>query len=411
MNRQLRFDISSIATLFGLGYFPWLFISSTPRWAISSLILPLALARATLLPFPENGRRHPHRTSTRSETGLSFLEITPCLVFALRSQFSRLDLGPPAPGIAGKACDDNVPDKINDGWETASPSSVKLDAKPLNAMVERVSNGTYKNIHSVLIVKDDKLVFEQYFPREIGDCREQAIKRVAPQPQYSVTKSVTSILIGIAIDQHLISGVDEKISTFFPEYADLLGKPDKSELRLKDLLTMSAGLSWDEWTHPYADPRNAHALMIRDPDPMRFVLGRPVVAAPGTTFAYNSGASIALGQIISKATSLRVDRFADRFLFEPLGINDYYWMKYPDDIVQTGGGLYLRSRDMAKLGQLFLNNGRWNGKQIVSEAWVKESTTNQLGPVRVPVCRARPRLRISVVVHTVQSRRSQHRVV
>jgi CubicO group peptidase (beta-lactamase class C family) len=147
---------------------------------------------------------------------------------------------------------------------------------------------------------------------------------------------------------------------------------------------MSAGLSWDEWTHPYTDARNDAVQMIRDPDPVRFVLGRPAEAAPGTKFSYNTGISIVLGEIIRKASGLRVDRFAERFLCEPLGINDYYWRKLPDDIVETGGGLYLRPRDMAKLGRLCLNKGRWNNKQIVSEAWVVESTKNQLGSIQLP---------------------------
>jgi CubicO group peptidase (beta-lactamase class C family) len=304
----------------------------------------------------------------------------------LRSSFAILVFILPstASGMADKAYEYTVPEKINDGWETASLSSVKLDDKPLRAMVERISNDTYKNIHSALIVKDDKLVFEEYFPRVLGDRREQALKRAAPVPQYSVTKSVTSILIGIAIDQHLISGVDAQISTFFPEYTELLGKPNRSNLRLKDLLTMSAGLSWDEWSRPYTDARNDVVKMIHDPDPIRYVLGKPVAAAPGKTFNYNSGISTVLGQIIRKVSGLRTDRFAERFLFEPLGIDDNYWVKYPDDIVEAGGGLYLRPRDMAKLGRLFLNKGRWNGKQIVSEAWVAESTKNQLGAIRLP---------------------------
>lgn len=184
----------------------------------------------------------------------------------LRYSFAILVLISPntASGLTDKAYEYIVPEKINDGWETASLKSVKLASEPLHALVERILNGTYKNIHSVLIVKDDKLVFDEYFPRPLGDRREQALKRAAPAPQYSVTKSVTSILIGIAIDQHMISGVDQKISTFFPEHCELLSKPDRSNLRLKDLLTMSAGLSWDEWTHPYTDVRNDVVKMIRD---------------------------------------------------------------------------------------------------------------------------------------------------
>jgi CubicO group peptidase (beta-lactamase class C family) len=276
-----------------------------------------------------------------------------------------------------------VPEMLNDGWETASLTSVNMDAALIRELCGQVINGGYKNIQSVLVVKEGKLVVEEYFPRQEGDRREQALKRVSPHEQHSATKSVNSILIGIAIDQHLIRSVDEKVSTFFPEYADIF-KGDKDKLRLKDLLTMSAGLSWDEWTYPYTDPLNDHVAMIRSSDPIRYVLERPLVAPSGTRFTYSSGVAIMLGQIIRKVSGERTDKFAERHLFEPLGITDFYWMKYPDDIVQTGGGLYLRPRDMAKIGFLFLNGGRWQGKQIVSEAWVRESTKDHANPGQIP---------------------------
>jgi CubicO group peptidase (beta-lactamase class C family) len=143
-------------------------------------------------------------------------------------------------------------------------------------------------------------------------------------------------------------------------------------------------MSWDEWTYPYADPRNDALRTLLSPDPIRYILERPMVAAPGTKFAYNTGISTLLGEIIHKASGLRADKFAERYLFEPLGISDYYWAKLPEDIVDTGGGLFLRPRDMAKLGYLFLNGGRWQGKQIVREGWIKESTTNHAGAIQVP---------------------------
>jgi CubicO group peptidase (beta-lactamase class C family) len=276
------------------------------------------------------------------------------------------------------------PDTTKDGWETSALTREGMDAKLVGSMFEKIRTGDYKNIQSVIIVKNGKLVAEEYFPRLEGDRRQQALRRVSPQEMTSATKSVTSLLIGIAIDQHLIKGVDEEVSTFFPEYADIFAGADKAKLRLEDLLTMSAGLAWDEWTRPYSDPLNDHVRMIRSEDPIRFVLERPAVAAPGTTFAYNTGLSITLGQILFKASGLRADKFAERYLFEPLGISDFYFVKYPDEIVQTGGGLFMRPRDMAKLGQVFLNGGRWKDKQIVSEAWVKASTTNHVDAKQIP---------------------------
>jgi CubicO group peptidase (beta-lactamase class C family) len=122
---------------------------------------------------------------------------------------------------------------------------------------------------------------------------------------------------------------------------------------------------------------------LLSPEPIRYILERPIVAAPGTKFAYNTGISVALGEIVYKVSGLRADKFAERYLFEPLGISDYYWAKVPDDIVETGGGLFLRPRDMAKLGYLFLNGGRWQGKQLIREDWIKDSTKNHVGLIQV----------------------------
>jgi CubicO group peptidase (beta-lactamase class C family) len=175
------------------------------------------------------------------------------------------------------------------------------------------------------------------------------------------------------------------VSTFFPEYGDLFtgagADARRGQIRLKDMLTMTAGMSWDESSFGYGDPRNTSLQAMLSPDPMRYILARPMVAAPGAAFAYNTGSSVALGQVIHKASGLAADKFAERHLFAPLGITDYYWAKVSgnvDDIVETSGGLFLRPRDMAKLGQLFLDGGRWRGKQIISRAWIDESTKNYM---------------------------------
>jgi CubicO group peptidase (beta-lactamase class C family) len=267
-----------------------------------------------------------------------------------------------------------VPEKTNDGWETAALSSENLDTDLIKDLFERINDNTYKNIHSVLLVKNGKLVVEEYFPGQDSEGQFHAFQRDTLHELHSATKSVNSILIGIAIDQHLIRGVDEKISVFFPEYSDIFADGKKDTIELKHCLSMTAGLSWDEWTYPYADTRNDHVSMNRSSDPVRYALERPVVAPPGTKFSYNSGIAITLGEIIYKVSGLRADKFAERYLFRPLGISNYYWLKYPNGVVQTGGGLLLRPRDMAKIGYLFLNRGGWQGKRIVSEDWIRQST-------------------------------------
>jgi CubicO group peptidase (beta-lactamase class C family) len=277
-----------------------------------------------------------------------------------------------------------VPEKTNDGWETGSLNSVNLDTNLIDELFERVGNGGYKNIHCVLLAKGGKLVIEEYFAGQNSVGQYPKFTRDTLHEMKSATKSVNSILVGIAIDRHLIHSVDEKVSSFFPEYSDVFTNKEKDAIRLKDLLSMTAGLSWDEWTHPYTDPRNDAAMMASKADFFRYVLERPVATPPGAKFVYNSGISLMLGEIVHKVSGLSADKFAERYLFLPLGITNYYWQKAPNGVVNTLGGLWLRPRDMAKIGQLFLNGGRWNGKQIVSEEWIKESTKQQVGAGQLP---------------------------
>jgi CubicO group peptidase (beta-lactamase class C family) len=277
-----------------------------------------------------------------------------------------------------------VPENTNDGWETASLNSVNLDTNLIKELFERIGSNSYENIHGVLLVKNGKLIVEEYFPGQDSKGQYQTFKRDTLHEMQSATKSMNSILIGIAIDQHLIRNVDEKISTFFPEYSDIFTNKEKDAICLKDLLSMTAGLSWDEWTYPYTDPHNDATVMASRADYFRYVLERPIATTPGTKFVYNSGISLMLGEIIYKASGSRADKFAERYLFSPLGITNYFWGKAPNGVVNTLGGLALRPRDMAKIGYLFLNGGRWQGKQIVSEKWVKESTKQQIGANQLP---------------------------
>ncbi len=261
-------------------------------------------------------------------------------------------------------------------WESDSPAGENLDPELIAAMLARAGDGSYKNMHGIVLVRDGKLVVEEYFPGHDSAGNPVAFDRDTLHEMHSATKSVNALLIGIAIDQGLIHGVDEKIAAFFPEYAAVFADKGKAAIRLKDCLSMTAGLAWDE-SLPYTDPRNDHVAMNASPDPIRYVLERPLVSKPGSKFVYSSGITIVLGEIIHKASGLRADEFAERHLFAPLGIRDYHWQRYANQLVQTGGGLSLRPRDMAKIGLLVLNGGRWRGKQVVSEAWVRESIRQQ----------------------------------
>jgi CubicO group peptidase (beta-lactamase class C family) len=184
--------------------------------------------------------------------------------------------------------------------------------------------------------------------------------------------------VGIAFDQGFLTDLNTKLYTFFPEYPDIDWNNLKQDITLKHLLTMSAGLDWDEHTYSYFDPRNPHNRMYQSPDPIKFLLEFPIANEPGTTFLYNSGLSILLEGIIRNTTSLYANQLAEQYLFAPLGIEEYQWEVIANGTIQTGGGLRLRPRDMAKFGPLYLNGGTWKGMPIVSRSWVEESVRKHI---------------------------------
>jgi CubicO group peptidase (beta-lactamase class C family) len=194
----------------------------------------------------------------------------------------------------------------------------------------------------------------------------------------SVTKSVTSLLLGIALERKLIDGIDEPVLNWFPEYSDLR-TPAKARISLRHLLTMSAGLEWDEYI-PYSDPKNSEVRMLMSSDQYRYTLEQPVVSPPGQVWNYNSGASALLGAVIAKAAGKALDGVAREFLLAPLGIADFDWIKNGRSGIPEVGGLRLCARDLAKIGQLVLAGGNWNGHQIVSQRWISDSTAAHIGP-------------------------------
>jgi CubicO group peptidase (beta-lactamase class C family) len=273
-----------------------------------------------------------------------------------------------------------APPATDDGLATGEPASLGVRMSEIAPLIEKIRSGGYVNIHSLLVLRKDRLVVEEYFPGVSDGGVEVDYDRDTLHTLRSVTKSVTAALVGIAVDQGLIRSVDDPIADYLPEYADVFADPGKRAIRVRDLLSMTAGLRWDEWSVPYSDPRNDIAGLNTAPDPVRYVLERPLVAEPGREFLYNSGASDTLGLVLQRASGLRPDVFAEKHLFAPLGITRYGWGRYPNDLVRANGGLYLRPRDMAKIGLLYLDGGAWQGEPVVSEPWVAECTRAQAPP-------------------------------
>ena len=267
---------------------------------------------------------------------------------------------------AGPANPLQVPKATGDGWQTISLKDAGIDPGSLAAMLEDIQDGGFDNLYSLLIVKDGKLAFEQYFHGH----NENTVDYVA-----SVTKSVTSLLVGIAIQQGLIAGPDQTLPELLPAYADVISAdPLKQKLQLRHILTMTTGIEWDEDSYPYGSALNDATRMERSPDGVQFILDRPIIRQPGEQFQYSAANSMLLSAILEQATGMSAADFAKKNLFDPLGISSYRWDTYADGRTHTDGGLHLRPRDMAKIGQLMLNGGQWNGIQIVSPQWVAEST-------------------------------------
>ena len=198
-----------------------------------------------------------------------------------------------------------VPVQTDDGWETATLSSVGMDERPLLRLLDKLDELDDHQIHSLLIVKDGKLVFEEYFPGAKFNLAqytgETGFDINDTHNLCSATKSITSALIGIAIDKGFIQSVDQKIFGFFPAYSHLLtSEPGKNDLTIKHLLTMTSGLEWDDESTPYLDPRNDLNQLFNSPDPVGYILSKDLVATPGTVFDYANCNTNLLGEIVFK---------------------------------------------------------------------------------------------------------------
>ena len=313
-----------------------------------------------------------------------------CLLAALllapglaRAQTSAPGVSTGAPQAAGApACDPPAP--RDDGWKVAAPATVGLDAAKLCALVPRFEAWKDADVHAVLVVRHGMLVFEHYFKG--ADERwghSLGVVDFAPDVKHdlrSITKSVTSLLLGIAIDRGWVPGVDAPVLSLLPQYTDLHSAA-LDRITLRHLLTMSAGLKWDE-NVPYSSSDNSEIQMDYASDPYRYALTRPVDTPPGTVWNYSGGSAALISAVLHQATGKTEDVLAQELLFDPIGIHDVAWVRYPgNNEPLAASGLAMRPRDLTKLGQLVLNHGAWDGRQIVPAAWIDASISPQIqGP-------------------------------
>jgi CubicO group peptidase (beta-lactamase class C family) len=237
-----------------------------------------------------------------------------------------------------------------------------MDSQKLAEMLDALEQEN-PGLHSLLIIRNGQLVSETYFGSYQPETRHQL---------YSVTKSFIATLIGIALDKGYLKGTDQRIVDFFPEQTFANLDEQKAAMTLDDTLTMQTGLDWEE-----GDP--AYREMFMSSDWLKTVLDKPMDSTPGTDFNYCSGCSHVLSAVVRETTNMNPRDFAEKYLFQPLGITNFRWDVDAAGTPVGGWGLQLTPRDMAKLGYLYLCQGQWDGQQIVSAEWVENATRTHTG--------------------------------
>lgn len=276
--------------------------------------------------------------------------------------------------LSAGAVEITAAEPADDGWKNADPGDVGLSGARLQAMGEAIRSDKFHKITSILIARSGMLVYEEYFDgspdSSLRDTR-------------SATKTVTGILIGIALDRGLIPGVKAPVMDFFPDKRPVKNPdPRKEKITIEDFLTMSSLLECDDWNQ-FSRGNEERLYLIEDY--VKFTLDLPVKGFPawtakpedspyGRVFSYCTAGVATLGGILARAADMSVPEFCNRNLFGPLGIRRCTWQITPTGLAMTGGGLRLQSRDLLKLGQLYQDSGVWAGRQVISETWIKTST-------------------------------------
>lgn len=285
-------------------------------------------------------------------------------------------------------------------WRRATPASVGISGAVLDSIDSEIRSGRYGLVDRFLVIRGGRLVhdgrYRQDYDRAYGDSARHATvlrshDRTGPynyfsawwHPYYrrgelhtlqSVTKTITSVVIGVATTRGEFPSLDTPVLSFF-DTAGIRNLDDrKRRMTIRHLLTMTAGQDWHE-DRPFTDTANTTLGLERSYDWVQFTLDRPMADEPGSRFVYNSGASELLAAIFYRATGADIEEYAATHLFGPLGIRDWHWKRTPAGLADTEGGLYLAPEDLARVWYLFLRGGRWEGRQVVSEEWVRLSVT------------------------------------
>jgi CubicO group peptidase (beta-lactamase class C family) len=299
-------------------------------------------------------------TGPSGSTPITFERMPPDLVPPLPD---APEAPPREPGSASYV--EHAPDAIDDGWSTSRPSEVGMDAEMIGNLVRAIVDEEMALTHAVLVAHRGKLVVEEYF---------YGFERETWHDMRSASKTLASTLVGLAVQEGRISGVQAQALPFFSRYQQYANwDARKAQITVRDLLTMSSGLDAND-----SDPRSVasegvYQSQTERPDWIKLALDAPMIADPGSQPLYGGANPLIVGGILEEVLEEPVEWFAHRTLFKPLDIEHYKFLLDPTGVVYMGGGLHMRPRDMAKVGQLYLDGGVWQGRRILSEEWIQES--------------------------------------
>ncbi|MGZ8517351.1 MAG: serine hydrolase domain-containing protein [Chitinophagaceae bacterium] len=286
-------------------------------------------------------------------------------------------------------------------WPVSTPLSQSMNADSLKSFDEHIASRRYGYIDAMFVTRNGKLIYHKTYTHDYAKIygndavKKSGLNQLDPGGQYnyynpwwhpyyrrgelhslqSVTKTITSVIIGVAMARKEFPELSTPVISFFDTTHTKNIDDRKRKMTIRHLLTMTAGFDWNEWL-PYTDPKNDAIAMEGSFDWIDYVINKPMSYEPGQHFSYNSGASQLLSHIFRKATGKDIEEYAAQYLFAPLGIMHYFWKRTPTGLADTEGGLYLAAPDLAKIYYLYLREGSWNGKQLVTKEWVKASVSS-----------------------------------
>lgn len=258
-------------------------------------------------------------------------------------------------------------------WDKTTPEAAGFAANLERKFDAGLEAGLLREFHALAMSRNGELVFERYFTgRDEAWGDDLGHVTFGPDTLHdlrSVTKSVTSLLYGIALEKGLVPALDTPVVDGFPEYPDLVADPERRKVTIEHTFNMAMGMEWDE-NRPYTDPLNSEIAMERAPDRYRFVLERPIIEPPGQRWIYSGGAVALIGALITRGTGKSLTTFAREALFGPLGIDDFFWCAGADGEESAASGLRMTTRGLLRIGDVLANGGSFDGRQIVPKSWI-----------------------------------------